>query len=66
MLLLGQIDKVCDLKEIEVVDEFTTKYTPYLDCYLELLDKAQVELIAFMSASQVGKHLPELPLSYTQ
>lgn len=24
MLLLGQIDKVCDLKEIEVVDEFTT------------------------------------------
>ena len=24
MLLLGQIDKVCDRKEIEVVDEFTT------------------------------------------
>lgn len=49
-------------KYLKVLDgahqgDYTTKYTPYLDCYFELLDKAQVELIAFMSASQVGKTL---------
>ena len=36
---------------------YTTKYTPYLDLYYELVDNPKTELIAVMSASQVGKTL---------
>ena len=36
---------------------YTTKYTPYLDLYFELIDNPKTELLAVMSASQIGKTL---------